>query len=173
MIFPVRAGVFKEVTPDMSEEDYIDLTHRYDGIDNESLKQHAFKRCAKCKHVKPFEDYYIQKRDHGGYRPDCKECVKARITARREEKKAEKAKKKEQTVTKRKPTKPNTKQCRRCGQEKSITQFYLQKAVEWVNGQGVHVSRAAYRRSHCRACNNAKCKELHVRLSRGAKNGDA
>ena len=37
------------------------------------------KTCSKCGETKPFEDYYKQTDCAGGYRPDCKECVRDRI----------------------------------------------------------------------------------------------
>lgn len=151
-IFPLRQGVFKVVTPDMTEEDYIDLTDRYKDADNDALEAHGLKRCTHCRHVKPLEDYYIQKRDYGGHRPDCKECVKARVTARRASKtEAELAWK---------ASEPKSKTCRCCGQEKPITQFHLQKATEY---------RTAYRRSYCRSCVGARLKEFNEKVAAGRK----
>lgn len=37
------------------------------------------KTCAKCGETKPLSEYYKQADCRGGYRPDCKECVRGRI----------------------------------------------------------------------------------------------
>jgi len=146
-IFPIRPTVFRLVTADMSEQDYIDLTHQFADETDEELLEGGMRRCSKCHNVKPLEDYYIQKREHGGHRPDCKACVRERVIATRAARiAAGKVKERIELCEKR---------CNCCKVVKPIADFNLQRATP---------TRNAHRRAYCKGCERDKVNAYNAKV---------
>lgn len=155
-IFVVRQGVFKAVSAGMSEQDYIDLTHAFRDVENSSLKPQGLQRCTVCGHVKPLEDYYIEKRFHDGHRPDCKACVRERTIANRKVRKEREEALLQAGVQTQQTPELKTRVCKQCGIEQPINNFPLRPET---------ATRRSRRLLACHECDKARRKAYNARVT--------
>ena len=100
----------------------------------------SHKTCSECGATKPTHDFYPHKHSKDGFRSDCKDC--SRFLADKYRKGFRK-----RTETKEELRSRPTKTCKRCGVEKSRSDFSPREKSR----DGLH--------SYCRACNVEKARE--------------